>query len=265
MDDFNINGFLGNQALSIKYGFADKYTDLFSFAEELNRFAISQVDYFPFQKYKKDLVIGSLFCKCITSYQSTILILSYGLPNEAEVLLRSLMESTFILLACCNEDEYYKDYLKSHDYQRSQFAKNVISNKLSIDLTTSFSKDEIANAKSNYRKSQKYKLNFREIAKKAGLINYYFTQYCYLSLSTHNSPRSIEQYIFFDDKHELYFGITPKMNLDNVKTVIILSSDLILKTLEKIHHYFGPEFIGLEFNRSIRNFHDRLCSLLESS
>ena len=52
MDDFDINGFLGNQALSIKNGFADIYKDLFSFAQELNRFAISQVDYFPFQKYQ---------------------------------------------------------------------------------------------------------------------------------------------------------------------------------------------------------------------
>ena len=260
MDDFDINGFLGNQALSIKNGFADIYKDLFSFAQELNRFAISQVDYFPFQKYQKDLVIGSLFCKCITSYQSTILILSYGLPNEAEVLLRSLMESTFILHACCNEDEYYKDYLKSHDYQRSQLAKNVISNKLSIDLTPSFSKDEIANAESNYSKLQKYRLNFREIAKKAGLEYYYLTQYCNLSLSTHSLPRSTEQYIFLDDKNEPYFDIIPKMNADNVKIVITLSSDLILKTLEKLYHYYG-----LKFNKSIIIFYDRLCSLPEST
>lgn len=256
MSNFDINGFLGAQASSITNTFIERYKELFTFAEDLNRFSISltsQAGYFPFQKYQKDLVIGSLFCKCITSYQSVILILSYGLPNEAEVLLRSLMESTFILHACCNEEDYYKDYLKSHECQRLHLAKNILSNNISIDLSPSFSEKEITDVENKYKQLQKYKLNFREIARKAGLEYYYLTQYWNLSLSAHNSPRSTEHYIRLDENKEPFFSIIPKMDGDVVKIVVILSSDLILKTLEKLHNYYK-----LEFNKNIKAFYDRL-------
>lgn len=258
MSDFDINGFLGAQASSIRNTFIERYKKLFTFAEDLNRFSISltsQAGYFPFQKYQKDLVIGSLFCKCITSYQSVILILSYGLPNESEVLLRSLMESTFILHACCNEEDYYKNYLKSHEYQRLHLAKNILSNNIPIDLTPSFSEKEITKAENECKQLQKYKLNFREIARKAGLERYYFTEYWSLSLSTHNSPHSTERYIRLNENKEPSFDITPNnnMNYDAVKTIIILSSDLILKTLEKLHIYYK-----LKFNKNIKAFYDRL-------
>lgn len=256
MNDFDVNGFLGAQASSIRNTFIERYKELFAFAEDLNRFSISltsQAGYFPFQKCPKDLVVGSLFCKCITSYQSTILILSYGLPNEAEVLLRSLMESTFILHACCNEEDYYKDYLKSHEYQRLYLATNILSNDIPINLTPSFSEKEITGVENKYKQAQKYKLNFREIAKKAGLKHYYFTQYWNLSLSVHNSPRSIEHYIHLDENKKPSFKIIPKVDDDAVKTIIILSSDLILKILEKLHNYYE-----LKFNKNIKAFYDRL-------
>lgn len=256
MDDFDIDGFLGTQIISIREDFLEKYRYLFSFAEELNRFAISQVYFITFKKNTKDMIIGSLFCKCITSYQSTILILSYGLPNEAEVLLRSLMESTFILHACLNEDEYYKEYLKSHDFQRFEFAKKIISNKLAIDLTQSFTAEEINNAKNNYKKFQKYKLNFREISKKARLEYYYLTHYFTLSITTHNLPRSLEHYIYCDKSNELFFDIIPKLDDDIIKFIIMLSSDLLLKTLDKLNNYYK-----LNFNGRIKAFYDKLNSL----
>ncbi len=253
MNDFDTNGFLGTQTFSIRNTFLEKYRKQFSFAEELNRFAISQVDFFPFQINLKDIIIGSLFCKCITSYQSTILILSYGLPNEAEVLLRSLMESTFILHACCNKEEYCKEYLKSHEAQRLKLAKNVTSNNLAIDLAPSFTAEEINDAKNKYKHLKKFELNFKEISKKAGLEYYYLTQYFNLSITTHSLPRSLEHYINLDKNDEPFFDIIPKLDDDIVKLLIMLSSDLMLKTLDKLHNYYK-----LEYNRRIKAFYEKL-------
>lgn len=232
MHDFDADGFLGSEIESIRKEIISTYQIFFDYAIKLNRVVLSEKDRFPFAPIRRDVVIATLFCKIITSYQAVVLNLSYGLPNESSVLLRSMMESVFILIANCNDENYYDDYLNSHHYQRLQLLKKTLKDLPAIDPSPAFSNHEIENVNDELHQFEKYNLRIREVAKKAGLEDYYLTNYWILSLDAHVSPRSTEQYIqLHSDTGEHYFDIIPKVTNEQISFIIVLASDLMLKSL----------------------------------
>lgn len=238
MSDFNINGFLGSE--KIMHKIRSDYANLFNFSESLNQFLLLEKDKFLFDTSEKNIIIGLLLCKSITSYQTTILVLNYGLPKESEVLLRSLMETTFLILACCNVDDFYNEYRESHNYHRLRLARNIINNKISINISSYYSNEEIEGIKEAYKKAQELEIKICKIAKKANMEEYFLTQYWSLCQSAHVSPKSIEHYLNITDKNKM-FDITPKVTRDDVLPIVLLSSDLIFKILNKLYEYFKLE------------------------
>ncbi|MCX8125502.1 MAG: DUF5677 domain-containing protein [Spirochaetes bacterium] len=127
MNNFNIYGFPSDQMFVFRKQVIKKYKKYFTLAIKINQMILKNIESLKFLKTSKDAIIGSLFCKCITSFQTVILLLSFGLPNEAEVVLRSLLEATFILMACCNDDTYIEEYKKSHLYQRYDTLRKILN------------------------------------------------------------------------------------------------------------------------------------------
>lgn len=254
MNDFNGKGFLGDQIIDVKNSIFTQYKGIFLLAQEVNEFIIHEVDKFKFYQHQEDIVIGTLFSKIITSYQAIIIILNHGLPNEACVLLRSLMESTFLIIASCKDENFYKDYIKSHHYQRMNLLKNTI-NSFSKDSNNQLLMDhEIDDIKKEYKESEKFKLNIRKIAKKAGLEDYYITNYWILSLSTHVSPISTEQYLTFIENDEYQFDISPKVDAGQVRFVISLAIDLLLRSLVELYQKYSIEQPDYLINLKERSF-----------
>lgn len=248
MNYFNTDGFLSGELYLFKIRLMKEYEKYFTLAIKINQMIMNNISSIKFSVTQKDAIIGSLFCKCITSFQTVIMLSSYGLPNEAEVVLRSLLEATSILILCCNDEKYYEEYLKSHSYQRyytlRKIKKNLNHPNLSKDeynridslIKTFYKSDEIESADKNYKEYKKYKLLPSELAKKAGMEYNYYTVYAYLSMTAHNQPKTLEHYIH-GDNNTIQFDITPHIDEGTLTFLIVSSCELMMKIFEKIHEY----------------------------
>ena len=96
-NDFDENGYLGKQAESCRDETIKKYQKYFSFAHNTNRIVNEHKFDFNFKYNQRDIVISSSLSRILSSFQASILLCSNCLFNESEVVLRSMMEATFIL------------------------------------------------------------------------------------------------------------------------------------------------------------------------
>lgn len=232
--DFDDHGYLGNQIHESRKQVVAEYKTFFQLAEDLN-------DFFQKQKYSFDStiskeqrqeIIGSLFLRIINSYQAVIILLSYGgLWPDAAVVLRSLMEAVFNLLAMINDENFYKKYIENHNFEVRRFYKN---NPNFVKQHNLVNYQEILNSK----KIERIALN--KIAEKAELADYYIKQYWSLSLDVHVGLKSIES--FYNKKEELLelFHYDPEF----IKPMFFLSFDLMLKTFEKISGFYQKKLPG---------------------
>ena len=124
-NDFDTDGYFGKQVADFRQELIEYFREFFDIAFELNRFVQKEKINFNFENNQQHAVIGSILCRIINSYQATILLITYNLLTEAEVVLRSLMEATFLITACCNNEIFYDKFLKTHNAHRLLLLRNI--------------------------------------------------------------------------------------------------------------------------------------------
>src|SRR5208282_937206 len=117
-NDFDENGYLGKQAEGWRNDTMNKFDRYFSFAYSVNQFINKHKFDFDLMVFPRDFVISSSFVRILTSFPASIILCSFGLFNEADVVLRSMMEATFILVACCKNNDFKQNYIKSFHAER---------------------------------------------------------------------------------------------------------------------------------------------------
>ena len=78
-----------------------------------------------------------------------------------------------------------------------------------------------------------------EIAKKAKMEYYYYSPYWLLSLASHVSPKSAEKYINIESNGDVYLELWQEPNQNSIKDIIILGSDLLLRSFETLYEFYG--------------------------
>ena len=141
-NDFDENGYLGKQAEGWRNDTMNKFDRYFSFAYSVNQFINKHKFDFDLMVFPRDFVISSSFVRILTSFPASIILCSFGLFNEADVVLRSMMEATFILVACCKNNDFKQNYIKSFHAERLRVARNIHSKTISDFLKNNISQNE---------------------------------------------------------------------------------------------------------------------------
>ena len=77
------------------------------------------------------------------------------------------MEATFILVACCKEDDFYKSYIKSFHAERLRVATNIHLGNISDFLKMSITEEYLNELKYKCEQEEIKSIKVLEIAKKA--------------------------------------------------------------------------------------------------
>ncbi|MHB9073752.1 MAG: DUF5677 domain-containing protein [Desulfobaccales bacterium] len=237
-NDFDENGYLGGQAELWRNGTIKKYQKYFSFAYDINRIANECKFYFDFKNNQKDVVISSTLSRILSSFQAAILLCSYCLFNESEVVIRSMMEATFILVACCKDRYFYKTYINSFHAERLRVTKNIHLRNFSDFLKMNITADDFSKIKYKCEHEEINSIKVLETAQKANMEYYYYSPYWFLSLASHVSPKSAEKYIKESDG-EVYLELWQEPKQGSIKEIIILGSDLLFRSFETLYEYYG--------------------------
>lgn len=237
-NDFDENGYLGKQAEVWRNETIDKYKDYFSFANDANQFANKHKFDFDFTYCRRDIVLSSSLSRILTSFQSSIILLSFGLLNEAEVVLRSMMEATFILVACCTNNNFHEDYIKSFHAERQKIVKNIHSENISDFLKQDIDEDYFNELKAKCKNESIKKITVKELAVKANMRHYYYVPYWSLSLASHVSPKSAEKYITIEPNDNIYIEMWSEPNPSFIKEIIITGTDLLFRSLTTLYNFY---------------------------
>lgn len=238
-NDFDENGYLGKQAESWRDETIKKFPKYFSFAYNINRIVNEHKFDFDFRYNQRDIVISSSLSRILTSFQASILLCSYCLFNESEVVLRSMMEATFILVACCKEDDFYRSYIKSFHAEKLRVTKNIHRGNISDYLKMSITERYLDELKYKCEQEEIKSMKVLEIAEKAKMEYYYYSPYWWLSLSAHASPKSAEKYINIESNGDVYLELWQEPNQNLIKEIIIIGSDLLFRSFVTLYEFYG--------------------------
>jgi len=225
---------------TIRHKIIHKNQEWFSICDSVSGLIAKIVNSFDVPKHKIDLIfLTSLFGKIVNSYDSAIILIQNGYIQDSGTIIRSLMESIFVLKACIDDDKYLNDYYRTDIADLNIFLKNQaryiddMKRKYpDVDECLCNSLKEANSQIEAYGEVSCVKYNALIAANIAGLQNIYYSTYSLLScINAHPSPRAVFSRIEFDHAgypSELKIG----PETDSADRMLLLLVQLMIVALE---------------------------------
>jgi len=187
MTDFFEEGFLCTEIEKISEQCYKENVEYFSLCEKLNRYCVQLMPNLKFQNVNRQAALTvALFIRQVALYEGVIILSRKGMIREAKVLLRTLIENMFILVAVTKSGDNAELY-----YNLNYFTKqDALKKQEKFDTETFYQKgaDKVMQELDKKIKLLKLKpVGIFKWATKAGLTDYYYTAYPVLSWTVHSS------------------------------------------------------------------------------
>jgi hypothetical protein len=197
------NGFLDAEMISWIAKHHKDNEALFDLCTRLNQYA--QQLLFRLNVHSNNLqeiLVSSLFVRALSTYQASLLTCERGMVAETRVLLRTLLEILFRLLAIARSHEIAQAFVLEDERHRRKFIGKY--QKLGAEVKEaqcSSSLTELLSAINQKISEQDIKeLKTEWFAHKAGLDDFYNSAYAIFSGSVHANVRDLEEILVTDDQ-----------------------------------------------------------------
>lgn len=194
--------FLSPAMSEVTREFIATYSDVFALAENLNEIANRAI--FGAEVKSNDaqqVLVACLLHRALTTYQGVVLLSIRGMPSEARVLLRTLLEALFRLVAIAKDREIGRAYIAEDVLHRKKFinkfkllsnsAKAVAGNP-KLDSLLSAIQKTISDRDIHELKTQWF-------AEQADLADFYHSAYSLFSSTVHVNVRDLEKALVVND------------------------------------------------------------------
>lgn len=214
------------------------------FAYRLNQFgnrALFAVGVSPHDA--KELLLSTLLRRILTSFQASIIICERGLPLEAQVLLRTVLEVTFKIVAIANDEEVAQLFIgEGLINKRKKYEKLRKLN--STDFQGEL--DEMSEAHKVLAEKIKTEgireLTTFEFAKRAGLENFYHSAYSVLSDAVHSSVNTLDGTLDLDAQGDLV-GLKYGFSDDDLNDHVFTACEALMISLKAALSVIGPDLV----------------------
>lgn len=253
------NGYFDEESESNSRFITKEYEKYLVFYKEINESAhiILNNSYALIGESPEKLVLLSLYMRSLTIYQSIFFLIEKGFYAEPKILLRSLIEALFCLSASTKDPSIIQVLRLKDERQKLKMVNKIINSNTTMRCFQN--KLEMESIKQEIEKRIEIfsvkEINVEELAKLAGLHDYYLTVYSLLCLAVHNNYTDLEANLVIENKAivGLSYGPTDtklKINLATAMEAIVLS-------MKAMNNYFN---LGQE--NSIQRQHDMVKSYL---
>jgi hypothetical protein len=189
------DGFLAEPLPDIRAVVRKKYGDWRDLLDRANRLAVAnQHSIVVHQNNNVERYAAVLFIRTLTTVQASVLLLEKGLLSQARTLLRSAMETQFSLTAIAKHPNFIDQLIDGHAAEQKRAAGN-------IRLWTHPELKRIAEAEissgrwKSIQENSAKRLKTIDIAKKAGLEDWYWTVYMVFSWSAHGAALDLGRHV----------------------------------------------------------------------
>lgn len=192
----------------------------------------------PRQFDGQGLVTTTLFIRSLSQSQAVLLLCANGMPNEAKIVLRSLIELVIYLRAVHTSKWLMWHYLKQPDRERIRMANKVgrskfLQNKMPGFDPTTF-KAQIRQELGGAKNSPSLEL----YSEAAGMTDIYHTAYTVFCCAVHTGAQDLQTHLdatTLEELKEIRYGVSD----EGMKPLLITVAELILMAMESVMDRFS--------------------------
>lgn len=255
MSPLHINGFLSSEISSWITEYRKTYSDLFDFAEELNRQAHEVL--FNIDAHNQDIeevLIASLFLRTIHTYQGVILLVERGMIAQARMLARCMFDSLFPLCAIVRDEnrEVYREFVLVDHITRRKFVRKYRKLATAEEKNLKILEDLETELESEIKDGDIKEIRTVDWAEKAGLLDWYNSIYSTLSNTVHSNVRDLEHYYVRNHENQIKeFKWWPDDT--GIEDIFITVFQIIITCMLAVAEFFNQRQID-----KIKGFQQRL-------
>lgn len=198
---FETDGFLSDQVLEAEGEIVARYQVAFDIATKANKLAHTVL--FTADVHNEDgheLLYITLLTKQARAFQGFILLVRRGLLAPAQVLLRNMAETMFIVGALGKDSTFGTRYIASEEIARKRLLNALVKNAQQRGQDADQQTKDLISAIEKRIKDEKITaFKTEQIAQIAGLTAYYDSLYRFTSMETHTSARALEDALIVED------------------------------------------------------------------
>jgi hypothetical protein len=208
----------------------------------------------------QELLVACLFARSVSTYQGSILMIERGMVAEARILIRSLVEIMFRLVAICRDETLAQSYILEDQRQRKKFISKFRTLKeRSFEVDQSLLDELEAEIQRQIKEHNIGELKTEFFAKKAGMEDYYKTVYAIFSGTVHTYSRDLAEYLVPDETGKpISLGCGPDSRCLN--ELFLTAADVMIMILDNLSGFFS-----LERRDDVRKSYDKLKHLVETT
>lgn len=194
-----VDGFLGDEMQEVRWNVLEKHPRWHALLSLTNRAAVNlQYQAHINREYPRELISATAFSRTLATVQGSIRLLELGLPSQARALLRTALESTFFLGAALASPAFAVTLAVSEEAEkRSLLDKLRQWSKLESPSTFSDALED--DVLQSLAESRAREVKIFEVAREAGMLNWYFSLYSLLSYDAHTTITSLQRHLHRDD------------------------------------------------------------------
>jgi hypothetical protein len=202
---FSTDGFLSDEINEWEKDFDQRYGPKIELSMAVNRLAHRLIFSVAIVSNQlDDLLLSTLMARQASTFQGFIILSRKGLIFQAEMLVRALAESMFLVGAICKQPRFAEEWILSDEISRKRLLVRLNQDRSRRgELPDPKAVALIAELEKRIKDEKIKKYNTEHIARLAGLQSYYDTLYGFFSLSVHSSSRSLDKALQADGQGEV--------------------------------------------------------------
>jgi hypothetical protein len=238
--DFYEKGFLGTSIDDFSKSVQVHYSKFFELSHDINELAHAiKFELKVHNRDRQEFLSATLFLRLLNGFEAVVILGIKGLLFEAKVVLRSVIESLFILKLLCEKEDFALEYLGSSKVQSLKWMKIAHETQdPNFESLRQYASPEVMDTlRKEIEQHGLRKLDVEPTAKRAGLHHFYNAQYRLLCEQVHCLPISLDPFLVQDEDGELSsFDWGPKH--DDLDFVLFTNVQMLLVALESITQLF---------------------------
>ena len=193
------------------------------------------------------LLVMALFARTVSNTAAAMLVVEHGYSVQCKALLRTALESMFALAAIARNPSMAETFAQSGDREtkRKVFKSRLWSQGLRAQAASRFGSETFKKAERLAKSTKAKIISTEELAKTAGLHDWYLTAYTIFSDAVHGNIYDLSQQFVRSKDGEEIEGVRSGAIVDDLHGLYLCVSEVLLKGLEAmddVFHFDTAEF-----------------------
>jgi hypothetical protein len=218
----------------------DKYARWLAEARAHNRVATTaQFSIQVHRESAQELCCSALYVRVLVYTQTALLLVERGLTAPVRVMLRCAVEALFNLRACARDSKTALTFLDADLVSRKktgEYLQQVTDASLKRQIAGEHVAEHLKTLADEIEALDAKKLQTRQLARLAGLEDWYLTTYAHLSSSVHSTARDLEEYFEVDVAGDVAGLVNEPSDrgLELLITLAVETQSLALEAVSKV-------------------------------